>query len=77
MSFLSWVYEQKLLETFDSSNSYWAQGGFIERYLGVYSALRNIDELEVNHFYNYYKKWLHKLLTRPLSIYSWMVILLF
>lgn len=56
MSFLSWVYEQKFLDPFDSNNSYRAQGGFMERYVGVYSALRRIDELEVNHYYNYPKK---------------------
>jgi len=56
MSFLSWVYEQKFLDCFDSNNSYRAQGGFMERYVAVYSALRKIDELEVNHYYNYHKK---------------------
>ena len=53
MAFLAWVYESKLLDGYDSTNRYRAQGGFIERYVGVYSAFKQITRVELKHWYDY------------------------
>jgi len=53
MAFLAWVYERKLLEGYDFTNRYRAQGGFIERYVGVYSAFKQIRCVELRHWYDY------------------------
>lgn len=56
MGFLRYVIESKYLDKFDTHHRYRFQGGMMERYIGVYSALRasNFETIQLNH--HYYRK---------------------
>lgn len=64
MSFISNIIESRKLDLFDTEHKNRFQGGMIERYIGIYSAVNGFYQLELIHNYIHHKRDKNNLLKR-------------